>query len=134
MRLLCALLTMMCSSVLLAGCESLSRMTGVSFLGLPKPVRLTADNSGANVRLVHGQQMIVRLPRDPAMGDHEWALREPISAPVKAEGAPVYGKSDETWTFTPVRPGKETLRLEYRRASQPDAQPAKVVSYNVAVP
>jgi predicted secreted protein len=129
-----ALPAVICAALLLAGCEALAQKTGISILGLPKPVRLTPDESGKDVRLVHAQQMIVRLPRDPALADYEWGLREPQTVRVTAEGAPVAGPKEEVWTFTPVRSGQETLRLEYRRPRQPDARPAKTVSYNIAVP
>ena len=54
---------------------------------------------------------------------------------MKAEGAPDQDKESgiELWTFTPVRDGEQTLRLEYRRAEDYPVAPTQSVSYNVTV-
>ena len=76
----------------------------------------------------------MRLPFKGEPG-YEWTLREPPVAAVKPEGAPAQDKeaATEVWTFTPVRDGQQTLRLEYRRAEDYFTAPAETVSYNVTV-
>src|SRR5688572_20207742 len=126
-----------CCAVLLGGCGSLSDLLR---LGLPKPIEVTTDDSGADVKVAHGQQLIVRLPVLADSG-YAWALREPMSAVVKPEGPPSVDKAQgtgaasgvEVWIFTPVRDGQQQLRFEHRRGVQPDAPAAAVVSYNVSV-
>ena len=117
------------AALLLGGCGSWFGPLG---LGLPRPVSLSAEDSGADVRLKHAQQMVIRLPAAPGSG-YAWALREPPSGVVKPETAPREEKDAETWVFTPVREGTQQLRFEHRRTAQADAPPAGVVSYNVSV-
>ena len=113
------------AALLLSGCGSFG-------LGLPRPLSLSADDSGADVALEHAQQMVIRLPAAPGSG-YAWALREPPSAVVKPETAPGESRDAETWVFTPVREGTQQLRFEHRRTAQADAPPAGVVSYSVSV-
>jgi predicted secreted protein len=98
------------------------------------PRTVTHENSGAGITLAHGQQLFVRLPLKAEPG-YEWVLREPEVAAVKAEGAPDQDKEAgiELWTFTPVRDGEQTLRLEYRRPEDYLVAPAQSVSYNLTV-
>ena len=117
------------AALLLGGCGS---WFGPFGLGLPRPVSLSADDSGADVRLDHAQQMIVRLPTAPGSG-YAWALREPPAGVVKPETAPREEKDAETWVFTPVREGSQQLRFEHRHTAQADAAPAGVVSYTITV-
>ena len=117
------------AALLLGGCGS---WFGPFGLGLPRPVSVGAEDSGADVRLKHAQQMVIRLPAAPGSG-YAWALREPPGAVVKPETAPREEKDTETWVFTPVREGTQQLRFEHRRTAQADAPPAGVVSYNVSV-
>jgi predicted secreted protein len=99
------------------------------------PARVVStENSGDELSLAHGQQLYVRLPFKGEAG-YEWTLREPTVAAIKAEGAPAQSQEDglEVWTFTPVRDGQQTLRLEYRRTNDYFTAPAQAVSYNVTV-
>jgi predicted secreted protein len=113
-------------------------LTGCGWLynpwGAYPPRTVTTENSGDEVKLSHGQQLFVRLPFKGEAG-YEWTLREPQVAAVKAEGAPAQDKEAalEVWTFTPVRDGQQTLRLEYRRPDDYFTAPAEAVSYNVTV-
>jgi predicted secreted protein len=117
------------AALVLSGCGS---WFGPFGLGLPQPVNLGAEDSGADVRLKHAQQMVVRLPAAPGSG-YAWALREPPTGVVKPETAPREEQDAETWVFTPVREGTQQLRFEHRRAAQADAPPAGVVSYSISV-
>lgn len=125
-RLMRTLALLVLSAVLLAGC---ARMWDPLAL---KTRSVTADDSGAEVALAHGQRLFVRLPSKPDSG-YEWKLFEPMIGVVKAEGAPQSGTDTELWTFTPVRDGEQALRFEYRRPRDYDAAPAGVVAYQVSV-
>ena len=114
------------AAVLLGGCASWFG------LGLPRPVQLNADDSGAEIDLGHAQQMIVRLPAAPGSG-YSWALRQPLTGIVKPETAPSEEQDVEVWILTPVREGTQPLRFEHRRSAQADAPPAGVVSYTISV-
>lgn len=112
----------------LAGCSSFA------IIGLPSPVEVSDEDSGAELKVVHAQQLVIRLPYKPE-GGYEWVLREPPIGAVKPEGAPELSKESglETWTFTPVRDGQQSLRLEYRKPNDYDAAPAGTVSFNITV-
>jgi len=114
---------------LLSGCGWL-----YNGFGAYPPVVVAPENSGDELTLSHGQQLFVRLPFKAEAG-YEWTLREPQVAAVKAEGAPDQDKDagTEVWTFTPVRDGQQTVRLEYRRPYDYFTVPAESVSYNVTV-
>ena len=117
------------AALLLGGCGSWFGPLG---LGLPRPVNLGAEDSGAEVSLEHAQQMIIRLPAAPGSG-YAWAMREPPTGVVKPETAPREEAGAETWVFTPVREGSQQLRFEHRPVAQADAPPAGVVSYTINV-
>jgi predicted secreted protein len=123
------LLTTLLLPALLSGCGWLYNPFGAY-----PPRVVSTEDSGEEVSLSHGQQLYVRLPFK-AEPDHEWTLREPTVTAVKPEGAPARSQEDglEVWTFTPVRDGQQTLRLEYRRVTDYVTAPAEAVSYNVTV-
>jgi predicted secreted protein len=116
-------------AAVLSGCGWLTNLSSA----YPPEIVTTAD-SGKEIGLSHGQQLFVRLPFKAEPG-FEWTLREPPVAAVKAEGAPAQDRQagTEVWTFTPVRDGQQTLRLEYRRQSEYFTAPAEAVSYNLTV-
>jgi predicted secreted protein len=125
----------MIRSVALAVCAlALAGCSSFAIIGLPSPVRVDDGDSGADLKVVHAQQLIVRLPHKADSG-YQWMLREPPIGAVKPDGAPQQSKEDsvEVWTFTPVRDGTQFLRMEYRKASDYDAPPAGTVSFNVTV-
>jgi predicted secreted protein len=123
----------MLSCALLSACGS-TWMPGRDFGAMSQRV-VSQDSAGGEVGLLHGQRLLVRLPLAAEEG-YAWTLREPTVAAVKPEGAP--GEDREAglviWTFTPVRDGEQTLRLEYRRTTEDyTTAPARTVSYNVTV-
>jgi predicted secreted protein len=120
---------LLCLAPLASGCGWL-----YNGFGAYPPRVVSPENSGSEVSLSHGQQLIVRLPFKAEPG-YEWTLREPPVTAVKAEGAPAQDKEagTEVWTFTPVRDGEQTLRLEYRRTDDNFTAPSELVSYNVTV-
>jgi len=113
-------------------------VSGCSWLGnlssAYPPEVVTQADSGKQIGLSHGQQLFVRLPFKAEPG-FEWTLREPPVAAVKPEGAPAQDEKagTEVWTFTPVRDGQQTLRLEYRRPADYLTAPLEAVSYNLTV-
>ena len=113
----------------LSACGWLGNLSGAY-----PPENVTIADSGKEIGLSHGQQLFVRLPFKAEPG-FEWTLREPPVAAVKPEGAPAQdkGAGTEVWTFTPVRDGQQTLRLEYRRPNDYLTAPAETVSYNLTV-
>jgi len=113
----------------LSACGWLGNLSGAY-----PPATVTTADSGKEIGLSHGQQLFVRLPFKAEPG-FEWTLREPPVATVKPEGAPAQDKEagTEVWTFTPVRDGQQTLRMEYRRAGDYLTAPTEAVSYNLTV-
>jgi len=124
--------------IALALVGSLFLLSGCGWLynpwGAYPPRNATAEDSGKEFKLAHGQRLFVRLPFKAEPG-YEWILREPPVAAVIAEGAPNQDQEAgiELWTFTPVRDGEQTLRLEYRRPEDSQVAPMQSVSYNVTV-
>ena len=116
-------------AALLSGCGWLYNPWGAY-----PPRNVTAADSGNEVGLSHGQQLFVRLPAKNEEG-FEWVIREPEVAAVKTEGTPALDEEAGllTWTFTPVRDGQQTLRLEYRRVNDYLTAPAEIISYNITV-
>ena len=113
----------------LSACGWLGNLSGAY-----PPETVTLADSGKEIGLSHGQQLFVRLPLKTEPG-FEWTLREPPVAAVKPEGAPAQDKEAgvEVWTFTPVRDGQQTLRLEYRKPDDYLTAPVEAVSYNLTV-
>ena len=81
------------------------------------PKTVTAGPEGGKVTVEHGQRLLFRLPA----GVQDWRRVEPqIQAVIPA--GPQQG---DTWMFTPVRSGEETLRFESGE---------KNVTYDIHVP
>jgi len=79
-----------------------------------------ADNERA-LTLRQGQTVVVVLASNRSTG-FSWAMVDSTMNVLVRDGAPAYappsGKRDngtETWRFRAVRPGEQTIRLEYRR-------------------
>ena len=91
-----------------------------------QPKTVTAPEGGGAVELKHGQRLQLSLPAAPQ--GMEWRLREPAPVVVMAENAP----SADGLRMTPVRSGRETLRLVQLPASG-EGEPARTVSYEISV-
>lgn len=83
---------------------------------------LTEPDNGKTVDLHVGQIVTVVLDANHENG-LQWALLESKDNVIAQAGAPAYvpaaptmENGKETWHFRAVRPGEETVRLEYRRA------------------
>jgi hypothetical protein len=92
-----------------------------------QPRTIAAPEGGGTVEVKHGQRLQLSLPAAPQ--GMEWRLREPAPVVVMAEGAP----AADGVRMTPVRSGKETLRLVQLPASG-EGEPARTVSYEITVP
>ena len=82
------------------------------------PRTITADEDGGEVQVKHGQRLRIELPK---LGEYAWQRDQP-HIPVVIQQQPPEGDS---WMFTPVRSGKETLRF---------TMPQRTVTYEVTVP
>lgn len=81
------------------------------------PKTVTAGPEGGKVTVEHGQRLLFRLPA----GVHDWHRVEPQIRAVIPTGP----QQGDTWMFTPVRSGEETLRFESGE---------KNVTYDIRVP
>lgn len=87
--------------------------------------RLTATDDGSSFDLRQGQVVTVVLESNRSSG-LKWILVEPSGTVIVPAASPVYvaraaksgGGGTETWRFRAAKPGKQTVRLEYRRQWQ----------------
>ena len=106
-------------------------------------VALDGSVNGRAVRLAVGQRVTVTLDANPTTG-YGWALADSAGGALARDGAPVYTQDpaapgmagvggEQVWTFRAVRAGAGTLRLDYGRSFEPDAEPAETFSAPVEV-
>lgn len=109
----------------------------------PEPIVVSADRSGAELALVPGQPLIIRLPGNPTTG-YRWSLFGPTGNALKVAGEATYEPDPaagnrvgvggvEFWRFVAVRAGTAELRFEYRRPWETGVAPLQVVRYTVSV-
>ena len=111
--------TLLASLVFLGGCSTT--------WDPHSPGTVTAPENGGEVKVSHGDRLLVRLPT--AAQGLEWRQREPITMVVMAEGV----ADEQGLRMTPIRSGKETLRFEELPAlGEGSAQ--RVIAYEVTVP
>jgi predicted secreted protein len=82
------------------------------------------------------------LEASPSTG-YGWSLSAGATGAIETVGAPVYESASkeprpgapgrESWRFRAVRPGKETIRLDYRRPWDKAAPPARTVTVTADV-
>ncbi len=108
-----------------------------------KPQKATDADNGRTIELQVGQAFQLTLGSNPTTG-YRWVFDGQSSGIVVQEGKPVYaadnpdkglmgGGGIEHWTFRAVKPGMETLRLEYRRPWEQAVAPANRVEFPVIV-
>ena len=99
-------------------------------------------DNGRTIELQVGQAFQLMLGSNPTTG-YRWVY-DGKSSIVVQEGQPVYaadnpdkglmgGGGVERWTFRALKPGTETLRLEYRRPWEQAVEPANRVEFPVIV-
>ncbi len=108
-----------------------------------KPQKATDADNGRTIELQVGQAFQLTLRSNPTTG-YRWVFDGQSSGIVVQEGKPVYaadnpdkglmgGGGIEHWTFRAVKPGTETLRLEYRRPWEQAVAPVNRVEFPVIV-
>ncbi|HKQ65527.1 MAG TPA: protease inhibitor I42 family protein [Methylomirabilota bacterium] len=106
-------------------------------------VMITPENAGRTIELRSGQELLVRLPSNPAMG-YRWALAAAPADVLKLEGLPSFERNPnganrpgapgfEVWRFTLARKGQQVLTFDYRLPWDGDAPPAQQLSFTVTV-
>ena len=95
------------------------------------------------IELGSDQELLVRLPSNPAMG-YRWPLAAAPADVLKLEGLPAFERNPagagavgtpgiEIWRFTSARKGQQVLRFDYRLPWDADAPPAQQLSFTVTV-
>lgn len=121
---------------LLAAC-SLVGVRGSHAIG---PVTITPDAAGRTIELRTDQELLVRLPSNPATG-YRWSLAAAPADVLRLEGLPAFernagstgGSGVEIWRFTLARKGQQVLRFDYRLPWEADSPPAQQLSFIVTV-
>ena len=79
---------------------------------------LTAADDSKEINLRQGQVITVVLDANRAKG-FKWVIASPAGNVIQPQGDAAYavkaGHGAETWRFRAVKPGRQTVRLEYRR-------------------
>jgi predicted secreted protein len=105
-------------AALVAGCQSID---------IHAPKTITAPEGGGELKVAHGQRVRIPLPAEATGDGYQWRKRAPLVMTVIIEGPP----EGNVWSFTPVRSGKETLRLELARPGEAEAR--RTINYEVEV-
>lgn len=106
-------------------------------------VMITPESAGRTIELQSGQELLVRLPSNPATG-YRWALAAAPAEVLKLEGLPSFERNPngantpgtpgfEIWRFTLARKGQQVLTFDYRLPWDGDAPPAHQLSFTVTV-
>jgi inhibitor of cysteine peptidase len=106
----------------------------------PRAVELTVRDSGKEVQLHPGQEMIVTLESNASTGFRWVLVAKPDSDVLKLAGSEYVAATtdllgapgEEVWTFEAVAAGKTALELSYQRASGETSGQAFKVSVQVA--
>jgi predicted secreted protein len=80
---------------------------------------LTAADDGREISLRPGQTVNVVLASNHSTG-FEWAVTSPTAGVIVPEGKGLFAvksgsRGTETWRFLAMKPGRQTVRLDYRR-------------------
>lgn len=109
----------------------------------PEPVTVSAAQSGTSVALASNQDLVVRLPSNPATG-YRWIYVEPKDAVLRVDGPSTFEATQSTgsavgaggtevWKLAPLKPGQQQLRFEYRRPWEQGVAPSQVATFPVTV-
>jgi inhibitor of cysteine peptidase len=120
------------AAALLAGCATNHSVTVV-----------TPQNAGTEIRVAPGQILVVKLPGNPTTG-YSWQDRIAGDATLELCGKPEFQPDaapsgmvgvggTEIWKFKALKPGRETLRMEYSRPWMTNTPPDKTLSFDVLV-
>lgn len=106
-------------------------------------VMITPESAGRTIELQSGQELLIRLPSNPATG-YRWALAAAPADVLRLEGLPSFERNPngantssapgfEIWRFTLARKGQQVLTFDYRLPWDGDAPPAHQLSFTVTV-
>lgn len=103
-------------------------------------LELTAADDASSQTLAAGQTVQVSLEANPSTG-YAWAIDGEAPAFLEQTGEPVFTpESDalgaggtEVWTFRATGAGAGTLALKYWRSFEPDVEPERTFSVEIAV-
>ena len=99
---------------------------------------ITPESNGRTIELRSDQELLVRLPGNPAMG-YRWSLAAAPAAVLKLEGCrrssaiQSGGPVVEIWRFTTAHTGRQVLVFDYRLPWETEAPPARQLSFTVTV-
>ncbi|MFC4375014.1 protease inhibitor I42 family protein [Nocardia halotolerans] len=95
------------------------------------PVTVDQSAGGGSVELKVGQQLRVRLPRDPA-SNREW---EPVNLDdgILVVGKPEADDATTVWPLRAVAPGTTTVEFAYGRSVEPPVEPQSTFLLEVRV-
>jgi inhibitor of cysteine peptidase len=120
-----------------------SFVTSAAEAAWPAAVVVTAADQGRPIELKPGQALRVGLESNRTTG-YAWSLGQIDAAVIALLGKPVYTRSaaaarmvgaggTETWRFRAAATGERQLQFLYRRPFEPNAPPARTVSFMVRV-
>jgi len=127
---------------LLSAFVFLAAATGM-FADMQKPLAVTAVDKGKTLTVKVGQEIIVSLKGNPTTG-YSWSLAGIDGQAVALDGEVKY-KEDRHPAgmvgvpgmfhakFKTLKPGKSTVRLEYRRPWEKDVKPVETFEVTVSV-
>jgi len=105
-------------------------------------VTITPESAGRTIELRSDQELLVRLPSNPATG-YRWSLAAAPADVLKLEGPPAVERNPagaalgapgiEIWRFSLARKGQQILRFDYCLPWESDAPPARQLSFTVTV-
>ncbi len=106
----------------------------------PRPLELTAADSGSTVTLAPDQELVITLEGNPTTG-YQWEIEGALPEMLVQVGEPAYTADSEaigsggeqTWRFLAVTAGEGELRMKYWRSFEPTAAPVETFSARVNV-
>ena len=113
-----------------------------SNLHFTHPGVLTMNDNGRSFDVRQGEVIVVKLDSNHSSG-FSWALGEDLGAVVRQDGKATYARNtsktgkilsggNETWRFRAVGPGRETVKMEYRRSWERNF-PDRTFRFNLTV-
>jgi inhibitor of cysteine peptidase len=113
------------------------------FADAPKPLAVTVADKGKTLVLKVGQEAIVSLKGNPTTG-YSWDLAGIDGASVKLDGEVKYKEDPKPQgmvgapgmfhaKFKALKPGKATVKLQYRRPWEKDVKPIETFEVTFSV-
>ena len=105
------------------------------------PLKVTTADAGHTIELSKGEELQVVLDANRSTG-FGWTFVNSSPSIVVPVGDPEYKQAasglmgaggTEIWRLRATDTGRQAVRFEYRRPWEPDAPPARVVTFKIAV-